>query len=229
MEPLASGGRLARARQALCGRAEARGDQVRRQNRAGARVQGYRGRAPHRQRRRAGAAANPGLHPAGAGLRRAGGGGRERGLRLLPAVSHLGPTSGRRLRRAHSNQLGRIERSVGRHPVAESLHRAVPAPHDRARYAGVDRGADDRRSRVAQELGRSESHSRFPQGSRARARRLQGSEADAARLGPAAAQPILLGDGRTIVSVSPQEGFMHQYSELDTLGYDRPETKCRLQ
>jgi ABC transporter substrate binding protein (PQQ-dependent alcohol dehydrogenase system) len=42
-------------------------------------------------------------------------------------------------------------------------------------------------------------------------------------------QPILLGDGRTIVSVSPQEGFMHQYSELDTLGYDRPETKCRLQ
>jgi hypothetical protein len=31
-----------------------------------------------------------------------------------------------------------------------------------------------------------------------------------------------------IVSVSPQEGFQHQFSELDTLGYDRPETKCRL-
>ena len=41
-------------------------------------------------------------------------------------------------------------------------------------------------------------------------------------------QPILLGDGRTIVSVSPQEGFLHQVSELDTLGYDRPETKCKL-
>jgi ABC transporter substrate binding protein (PQQ-dependent alcohol dehydrogenase system) len=41
-------------------------------------------------------------------------------------------------------------------------------------------------------------------------------------------QPILLSDGRTIVSVSPQEGFMHQVSELDTLGYDRPETKCKL-
>ena len=41
-------------------------------------------------------------------------------------------------------------------------------------------------------------------------------------------QPILLADGRTIVSVSPQEGFLHQFSELDTLGYDRPETKCRL-
>jgi ABC transporter substrate binding protein (PQQ-dependent alcohol dehydrogenase system) len=42
-------------------------------------------------------------------------------------------------------------------------------------------------------------------------------------------QPILLGDGRMIASVSPQEGFLHQTSQLDTLGYDRPETKCKLQ
>jgi ABC transporter substrate binding protein (PQQ-dependent alcohol dehydrogenase system) len=42
-------------------------------------------------------------------------------------------------------------------------------------------------------------------------------------------QPILLSDGRMIVSVSPQEGFLHQSSELDTLGPDKPETKCRLQ
>jgi ABC transporter substrate binding protein (PQQ-dependent alcohol dehydrogenase system) len=41
-------------------------------------------------------------------------------------------------------------------------------------------------------------------------------------------QPILLADGRTITSVSPQEGFLHQFSELDTLGFDRPETKCQL-
>ena len=41
-------------------------------------------------------------------------------------------------------------------------------------------------------------------------------------------QPILLADGRTVVSVSPQEGFLHPVTELDTLGYDRPETKCRL-
>ena len=41
-------------------------------------------------------------------------------------------------------------------------------------------------------------------------------------------QPILLGDGRSIVSVSPQEGFLHQTSELDTLGLDKPETKCVL-
>ncbi|WP_445492799.1 ABC transporter substrate-binding protein [Rhodopseudomonas sp. RCAM05734] len=41
-------------------------------------------------------------------------------------------------------------------------------------------------------------------------------------------QPILLADGRMVVSVSPQEGFLHQTSELDTLGIDRPESKCKL-
>ncbi len=41
-------------------------------------------------------------------------------------------------------------------------------------------------------------------------------------------QPILLVDGRMVVSVSPQEGFLHQFSVLDTLGVDRPETKCKL-
>jgi ABC transporter substrate binding protein (PQQ-dependent alcohol dehydrogenase system) len=42
-------------------------------------------------------------------------------------------------------------------------------------------------------------------------------------------QPILLSDRHVIVSVSPQEGFLHQTSVLDTLGYDKPETKCKLQ
>jgi ABC transporter substrate binding protein (PQQ-dependent alcohol dehydrogenase system) len=41
-------------------------------------------------------------------------------------------------------------------------------------------------------------------------------------------QPILLTDGLGTVSVSPQEGFLHETSELDTLGFDKPETKCKL-
>jgi ABC transporter substrate binding protein (PQQ-dependent alcohol dehydrogenase system) len=41
-------------------------------------------------------------------------------------------------------------------------------------------------------------------------------------------QPILLFDGRNTVSVSPQEGYLHQFSQLDTLGYDRPESQCKL-
>ena len=40
-------------------------------------------------------------------------------------------------------------------------------------------------------------------------------------------QPIILGGGtRTPVSVSPQEGFLHQTNLTDTLGFDKPETKC---
>ena len=41
-------------------------------------------------------------------------------------------------------------------------------------------------------------------------------------------QPILLSDGRMVISVSPQDGFLHQSSTLDTLGFDRPESKCKL-
>jgi ABC transporter substrate binding protein (PQQ-dependent alcohol dehydrogenase system) len=41
-------------------------------------------------------------------------------------------------------------------------------------------------------------------------------------------QPILLDDGRSVVSVSPQPGFLHQVTELDTLGFDRPESRCTL-
>ena len=39
-------------------------------------------------------------------------------------------------------------------------------------------------------------------------------------------QPILLSDGRITVSVSPQDGFLHQRSPLDTLGLDAPESEC---
>lgn len=41
-------------------------------------------------------------------------------------------------------------------------------------------------------------------------------------------QAILLADTRALVSVSPQPGFEHQFSELDTLGIDQPESKCHL-
>ncbi len=41
-------------------------------------------------------------------------------------------------------------------------------------------------------------------------------------------QPILLSDGHNVVSVSPQSGFLHQVTDLDTLGVDKPETTCKL-
>ena len=41
-------------------------------------------------------------------------------------------------------------------------------------------------------------------------------------------QPVLLADTRQLISVSPQPGFLHQVSEMDTLGVDQPETTCHL-
>lgn len=41
-------------------------------------------------------------------------------------------------------------------------------------------------------------------------------------------QPILLAAARALVSVSPQPGFLHRNSLLDTLGLDRPEVACAL-
>jgi ABC transporter substrate binding protein (PQQ-dependent alcohol dehydrogenase system) len=40
-------------------------------------------------------------------------------------------------------------------------------------------------------------------------------------------QPIVLAADNVMVSVSPQDQYVHQFSQLDTLGTDRPETDCR--
>jgi ABC transporter substrate binding protein (PQQ-dependent alcohol dehydrogenase system) len=41
-------------------------------------------------------------------------------------------------------------------------------------------------------------------------------------------QPILLVTPRMLVSVSPQDQFLHQRTPLDTLGFDETESQCRL-
>jgi ABC transporter substrate binding protein (PQQ-dependent alcohol dehydrogenase system) len=40
-------------------------------------------------------------------------------------------------------------------------------------------------------------------------------------------QPILLVQPTALVAVSPQPGFLHQRTPLDTLGFDQPESACR--
>ena len=40
-------------------------------------------------------------------------------------------------------------------------------------------------------------------------------------------QPIPLVHPRAVAAVPPLEGFLHQRSELDTLGFDAPESPCR--
>lgn len=40
-------------------------------------------------------------------------------------------------------------------------------------------------------------------------------------------QPVLLAHGNGLVETAPVEGFLHQRSALDTLGYDQPESGCK--
>jgi ABC transporter substrate binding protein (PQQ-dependent alcohol dehydrogenase system) len=42
-------------------------------------------------------------------------------------------------------------------------------------------------------------------------------------------QPIIIAGAELPVSVSPQEGFLHEHTEVDTLGIDEPESKCKFQ
>ena len=41
-------------------------------------------------------------------------------------------------------------------------------------------------------------------------------------------QPILLVQPKMLVSLAPETGFLHPVSPLDTLGFDKPETGCKL-
>ena len=41
-------------------------------------------------------------------------------------------------------------------------------------------------------------------------------------------QPIPVVQPRALVTTSPQDGFLHPVTDLDSLGYDRPESRCRL-
>lgn len=41
-------------------------------------------------------------------------------------------------------------------------------------------------------------------------------------------QPVLLAAPRSMVVVAPIEGFLHPKTDLDTLGYDRPESTCHM-
>lgn len=41
-------------------------------------------------------------------------------------------------------------------------------------------------------------------------------------------QGVLLADGKTVVTVSPQAEFLHQVTRMDTLGFDKPESSCNF-
>jgi ABC transporter substrate binding protein (PQQ-dependent alcohol dehydrogenase system) len=109
---------------------------------------------------------------------------------------------------------------VGCHPAAKSVFAPGEALDDGPRLHRLDGGAGDRRSRDPDTIDRSGRH--FHAG-------YKGATLSFRSWDGQLRQPVLLADARALVSVSPQPGFLHQFSELDTLGIDKPETKCRMQ
>lgn len=41
-------------------------------------------------------------------------------------------------------------------------------------------------------------------------------------------QPMVVAQAKAVVTVAPEQGFIHQRTPLDTLGVDQPETTCKL-
>ena len=42
-------------------------------------------------------------------------------------------------------------------------------------------------------------------------------------------QPLLIGTHNAVIERAPLEGFLHQGNKLDTLGFDQPDSTCRMQ
>ena len=60
------------------------------------------------------------------------------------------------------------------------------------------------------------------------ARRLLGAAVEGRHYITALRQPLLLITDNWVVARAPLEGFEHRVNDLDTLGLDKPESRCRF-
>ena len=110
---------------------------------------------------------------------------------------------------------------MGRHPIAGTLSAPGKALDDGPRLRGLEAAARTKSADPAAILA-------FMRGDRFELAAYKGARLSFRSWDGQLRQPVLLADARSLVSVSPQPGFLHQFSELDTLGIDKPETKCRM-
>jgi hypothetical protein len=103
----------------------------------------------------------------------------------------------------------------------------APALDDAARPRRLARRPRRGRGRDAQPLDRPGRRHCLSARPALRAGRLQGHAASPSATGTGSSASRSCWRRRAPSSVSPQPGFQHRHSELDTLGTDRPETRCR--
>ena len=136
---------------------------------------------------------------------------------------------GRRHRRPRRRELAPGHRAVGRHAVPEPFQ-ALGRPHDAAaRLQRLARGAHGRRGRIAHQVGRIQGARRLHR--RARISTSPASRASGCRcaIGTArSASRSLVDDAEAARSACRRSrASCINRSELDTLGVDKPETKCQ--
>ena len=118
---------------------------------------------------------------------------------------------------------------MGRHADPEPLRQGERPAHAVEGHVGLDGGAHHRRGGDPHAERRpGKDRSLHPRPDDFSIAAFKGQKLTFRKWNQQLRQPIFLGDGRSVVSISPQEGFLHQVSELDTLGFDQPETQVRL-
>ena len=156
--------------------------------------------------------------------------GRRRGRRVrrVPALSHLGSTAGDRHGRPDAGQLEPGARAVGRHAAAAALREAGGPADDGARLQRLGGDARDRRGGDTGPDRRPEALHDYLLTDGFEVGAFKGQGLTFRRWDQQMRQPVLLVTPRMLVSVSPQDQFLHQRTPLDTLGFDEPESRCRL-
>ena len=154
-------------------------------------------------------ASNPAVYARAAGLRRARRRGRERSFRRLSALPDLGPAAGGGFGGPDADELGRLERPMGRTQMQNRFvklnSRRMTALDMQAWTAARMVGeATPRRNSGDPKTGSASSREKI-----FRACRLQGPAAHLAGLELAASAADPARRWTHVVSVSPQEGFLH--------------------
>ena len=142
------------------------------------------------------------------------------------SLSDVGCTTGCRYGRTVSNELASCHRTLGRYAVPNRFKRLHHATCGRST---IKRGwpcvplARRRRDAVRRSQGDHSLHAiaEFELAA------FKGRKLTYRAWNGQLRQPVVLATGKMHVTVSPQPGFLHQFTELDTLGVDKPETKCR--
>ncbi len=142
-------------------------------------------------------------------------------------LPHLGCAAGRRHGGSLSDELAPSDRIVGRHSVPKPLQAIGAAQHAADRLSAwmavrsigeaATRTQSVERTKLIPYILSPEFELAAFKGRKLTYRAWNGQ----------LRQPIVLATGKMHVTVSPQPGFLHQFTELDTLGVDKPETKCR--